>query len=138
MGRNTTRTQNLTRITELDDGDVIVIGPATGDPAKGITFTNFQDNLTTITEGQNIIETSGDYTVATTDDIIVDTGPGTVSLPLSSQMNKQLVIRSNVTGGALTVAPATGETINGVEASLNINIDTSNTLVPVTGGWLTI
>lgn len=42
MGRDTTRIQNFTRVTTLDNNDVFVFGPASGDRAKGITFDNFK------------------------------------------------------------------------------------------------
>lgn len=39
------RIQNLTKVTTLKDGDVLVIGPASGDRAKGITKANFEANI---------------------------------------------------------------------------------------------
>lgn len=37
MSRNTTRIQSFTRVSELADKDVLIVGPASGDRAKGIT-----------------------------------------------------------------------------------------------------
>jgi len=45
MSRSTTRIQNLTRISTLDDTDVIPIGPGSKNRAKGITFEDFLTNI---------------------------------------------------------------------------------------------
>lgn len=45
MARSTTRVQNLTRITSLEDSDVFVIGPGDGDRAKGIAFSDLKPVL---------------------------------------------------------------------------------------------
>jgi len=45
MVRSTTRVQNLTRITALEDSDVFVIGPGDGDRAKGIPFNDLLNVL---------------------------------------------------------------------------------------------
>lgn len=45
MSRSTTRIQNLTRISSLNDNDVIPLGPSNRGRAKGITFRNFTNSI---------------------------------------------------------------------------------------------
>ena len=42
MSRSNTRIQNLTRVTTLEALDIIPIGPASGDVAKGITKSDME------------------------------------------------------------------------------------------------
>lgn len=59
MARSTTRIQKLTRVSTLNDEDVIALGPSDGDRAKGITFVNLvdsiPDNMTTV-QGNSLVD----------------------------------------------------------------------------------
>lgn len=137
MGRNTTRTQNLTKVRTLADADVFVIGPASGDRAKGIESSVVQSIFESAIDQHNIIEITGDYTVGITDDVVVDTGPGTVTLPSASLANRPVTIKSAPISGTIIVSPDGSDTINNT-VSLFVSVGSSATLVPIGGGWLTI
>lgn len=84
---------------------------------------------------QNIIEVSGNYTIDITDDFIADTGPGIVTLPLSSNATKHVTIKSVLGGGTLTLTPSGSDTIDSA-ASQSINVNAALTVWPVSAGWL--
>lgn len=79
MSRNTTRTQNLTRVSTLVDDDVVVIGPASGDRAKGITNKDFQSQFSNIV---NVSPVNSGYTILDSDsaNFIVFNDAGTAIL----------------------------------------------------------
>lgn len=45
MARSTTRIPNLTKVTTLQDNDVIPVGPSDGDRAKGITSSDYTTQI---------------------------------------------------------------------------------------------
>ncbi len=113
-----------------------------GKPFTQLTNLNLLDELRVDGElivpggsAQNVVEVSGNYTVLITDDFIADTGPGTVTLPLSSTAVKHVTVKSVLGGGTLTLTPSGSDTIDGA-ASQAININASLTVWPVSAGWL--
>lgn len=82
MARSNTRIQNLTRVSELADGDIIPIGPASGDRAKGITNEDFQGQFTKLLDP---ISVNNNFTL--TDDesgkfiIFNEAGTATLDIP---------------------------------------------------------
>jgi hypothetical protein len=83
MGRNTTRTQNLTRIgaDDLSGSDVIVIGPASGDRAKGITVDDFTDRFN---GGYNVERFTSAGTIDSATDLALSEGTFTLNMPTSA------------------------------------------------------
>lgn len=84
---------------------------------------------------QNIVEVAGNYTIDITDDFVADTGPGTVTLPLTADAVKHVTIKSVLGGGTLTLSPSGSDTIDGA-ASQAINVNAALTVWPVAAGWL--
>lgn len=82
-----------------------------------------------------IVEVTAPYTVLTTDDYVIVTGPGTVTLPSSVGVVRAPVIKSVLGGGTITVVPDGAETINGL-TSTTITPDATRQFTPVSGGWL--
>lgn len=81
---------------------------------------------------EDIIEVSANYQVLVTDDIIVATGTLTVTLPLLSNADKKVAIKS--ISGTVTV-DGNGST---VEAPVSLTAGQANTYVPVSTGWVQI
>ena len=86
---------------------------------------------------QNVVEVSGNYTIGITDDFVADTGPGIVTLPLTSVAVKHVTIKSVLGGGTLTLTPSGSDTIDGA-ASQAINVNAAMTVWPVAAGWLIV
>lgn len=84
---------------------------------------------------QNVIEVTGNYTIQLTDDCIVVTGPGVITLPLSANAVKHVTVKSILGGGTLTLTPQGADTIDG-QATLLINVNTAVTVWPVAAGWI--
>jgi hypothetical protein len=113
-----------------------------GKPFTQLTNLNLLDELRVdgqlITPGgsnQNIVEVSGNFTIDVIDDFIADTGPGIVTLPLSSTAVKHVTIKSVLGGGTLTLTPSGSDTIDSL-ATQSIPVNTSLTVWPVIAGWL--
>lgn len=135
MGRSTTRIQNLTKVTTLNTGDVFPLGPNSGDRAKGITFKDLLAIITGAFIDPVIVENSGDYIVTINDDLVANTGPSIITVPLSSTAFKPVRLKSVLGGGVLTVNPLGTDTIDGLSSKL-ITPNASLTLWPVVAGWL--
>jgi len=133
MARDNTRIQNLTRVSALDDGDVIPTGPASGDVAKGITFFNLK-SLLDVTGTENTVEVSGTYQQLISDNNIVFTGPGTLILIEASTALHGVSIKSKLGGGDVTITPFTGDTVDAA-SSLVIESGVAQTLAPITLDW---
>lgn len=84
---------------------------------------------------QNVVENSGNYSVGLTDDFIANTGPSTVTLPLSSNAVKHVTVKSVIGGGTITLTPSGADTIDGM-ATQAINVNAALTVWPVAAGWL--
>ena len=132
MSRSNTRIQNLTKVTTLADNDVIPIGPASGDRAKGITKENLEKQFEGDGLASIITETSISYTALITDDYVVGLVSGiTLSFAGLADANKPTwfvnASASNITldGGSETIpngAVLSSEQVRG--------------FLPTTAGWL--
>lgn len=131
MGRSTTRIQNLTKVTSVADDDVIPIGPASGDRAKGVVFSTF---LTQLGGSTNIVEVTGNYAVTVTDDYVAVTGDPTSLTTLPLLADKAVTIKAIF--GTITVSPSAG-TIDG-QTTIVLTIDQSLTVFPILAGWAII
>lgn len=137
MGRSTTRIQNLTKVTTLEDNDVFPIGPTSGDRAKGITFSDLDGIITSGFVNPVIVEVSGDYTITTDDDFVSVVGPAAVTLPLAAVAFKAVSIKSRFGGGTLTLTATGTDTIDGA-GTQPIVINAALTIFPVSAGWVII
>jgi len=120
-------------VTSLNGNDVFPIGPASGDRAKGITFSNLGNIIEPVTVV--IVEVSGDYTVTVNDDYVAVDGAAIVTLPASIDAFNAVTIKSVLGGGILTLTPVGADTIDGA-ATQPIAINASLTIFPVIAGWL--
>lgn len=93
------------------------------------------DHVTIEMQGEFIKETAEDYTTKDYDDVIVCTGPLTISLIKASGATKSVTIRS-VANTVLVVAFA-GDLIE-AQASVNITDGQALTLAPIASGWVII
>ena len=134
MARTNTRIQNLTKVTTLDDDDVLPTGPASGDVAKGITWLNLR-SLIEVGDIETIIEISTSTTQLITHDYVSCTGPLTYTLISASTAVKGLTIKSELGGGDVTITPNGTETIEGATGDRVITAGTGITITPITGGW---
>ena len=134
MSRSVTRIQNFTRVTELADEDVLIVGPASGDRAKGITKENFEKQL----EGDGapliITETSISYTALITDDYVVGLVSGiALGLPVLADANRVTwfvnasLASQTLDGGAETIPNGTVLSASQVRGFL-----------PTSVGWLEV
>lgn len=105
-------------------------------------------NITLSIEGENgiqidaavsssITEVTGNYSQIATDDIIIITGPATLTLLQASATTKLLTIKSKKGGGDITVTPFSGDTID-VETTVTLSADAAMTIVPITLDWETL
>ncbi len=134
MARDTTRIQNLTRVSALADGDVIPMGPASGDVAKGITFSNLQDQIET-NDKDTIVETGVTYSTTVADDVVIGTGVITFNLHALSTAIKRITLTSLT--ATITIDPNGSELINGTSTEL-LNSGQSITIAPTLAGWITV
>lgn len=80
---------------------------------------------------------TGDHTVVEANKVLLCDGTLTLTLPNAAQRDSLLII-TNVGTGVITIAPATGETIDG-DSSLSIEFQwTSIQLAPKSGGWVIV
>jgi len=105
-------------------------------------------NITLSIEGENglqidaaisssVTQVTGNYAQIATDDIIVITGPATLTLLQASATTKQLTIKSKKGGGDVTVTPFTGDTVD-AETTVVLSADSAMTIVPITLDWETL
>ena len=128
MGRNTTRIQNLTRVTTLDDGDVIPTGPVSGDAAKGITFENLKETIELTDE--SIVESSAPYTLLGTEDTLELSGTGTLTMLATADAVRSVVVYAST--GTITLGLQGSDTTN----QASITIGNSARYTPFTGEWI--
>lgn len=93
-----------------------------------------QGILVTPAGGQDIVEVTGNYTQEIDDDVIVITGPATLTLIQASTAVKSVLVKSKIGGGAVTVTPFAGDTVNAT-TSVSIAAGSSNILAPITADW---
>ena len=87
-----------------------------------------------VSSDEQIVEVSADYDILTSDDIVIGTGPLTATLPLLSTANKQVIVRSEIASGIVTVDGTSGETIDG-DLNKFIRPGASITFSPSTSDW---
>ena len=113
MSRSTTRIQNLTLVTELADNDVLPIGPASGDRAKGITNENFQKQFTKLLDP---ITVNNNFTLTNDESgkfIIFDVA-GTATLDIPDGLNIGLnTAFTNIGAGGMALNFTGSETFRG-------------------------
>ena len=113
MSRTNTRIQNFTRVTALADNDVIVIGPASGDRAKGITNEDFQNQFTrdtllkTVTDGHVLADDDSGYFV-----MIDEAGTAVINVP-DGLKTGHTVAFTNIGAGAINFNLTGSETARG-------------------------
>jgi len=129
MSRSVTRIQNFTRVTELAADDVLVVGPASGDRAKGITKENLEKQFEGDGANQVITEVSANYTALITDDWVVVFGGTEFELPDFSSASKQIGF-VNASGSDVDINNAPNTTV--------LSNTQSREFLPTTSGWLEV
>ena len=92
MSRSNTRIQNLTRVTTLEALDIIPIGPASGDVAKGITKSDMEAQFEGDGAATVVQRFSATGTIIATTELAISTGTHTLIMPDAS--NRILDIKS--------------------------------------------
>lgn len=113
MSRSNTRIQKLTRVTALKDGDIIPIGPASGDRAKGITNKDFQSQFSNIV---NISSVNSGYTLQDSDsaDFIVFNNAGNAILNIPDGIGTGVNFAyTNIGAGSVQVVLTGTDTLRG-------------------------
>lgn len=119
---------DLVGIQSIADTDYLIVQKNTnGDTKTRKILWSDVKSLIELSDSQKIVETSAAYTADGSEDAIFCTGTFTVTLPLTSNAHKSILIKSM--SGTVTVASSSG-----VSASpLTTNI--SRRYYPISSGW---